>query len=86
MSGPTTVDAGFPAYTGTREAWAYAILDYLAPKLAAKGIVVLGHSTAGLAEEAPGAYKDVDEVVGVMHETGIARKVVRVLPLVNVKG
>lgn len=60
--------------------------ETLQKDLAAKGIVVLGHSAAGLAEEAPGAYKDVDEVVGVMHETGIARKVVRVLPLVNVKG
>jgi hypothetical protein len=40
MSGPPTVDAGFPAYTGTREAWAYAIIDFLAPALAAKGIVM----------------------------------------------
>ena len=55
-------------------------------ELAAKGILVLGHSTAGLAEEAPGAYKDVNEVVGVMHETDIARKVVKALPMVNVKG
>ena len=55
-------------------------------ELAAKGILVMGHSKAGLAEEAPGAYKDVNEVVGVMHDTDIARKVVKALPLVNVKG
>lgn len=54
--------------------------------LAAKGIIVKSHSKAGLAEEAPGAYKDVNEVVEIMHETGIAKKVVRALPLVNVKG
>ena len=54
--------------------------------LAKKGIIVLGHSKSGLAEEAPGAYKDVNEVVHVMHETGLARKVVKVLPMVNVKG
>ncbi|MCK4327795.1 MAG: intein-containing RctB family protein [Candidatus Diapherotrites archaeon] len=55
-------------------------------ELATKGIIVLGHSKSGLAEEAPGAYKDVNEVVGVMHETDIARKVVKALPMVNVKG
>ncbi|MFC2174923.1 RtcB family protein [archaeon] len=60
--------------------------DTVQEELAAKGILVMGHSKSGLAEEAPGAYKDVDEVVGVMHETDIARKVVKVVPLVNVKG
>jgi len=60
--------------------------ETLQEQLAKKGILVLGHSKAGLAEEAPGAYKDVDEVVGVMHETGIAKKVVKAVPLVNIKG
>ena len=54
--------------------------------LAAQGIIVRGHSRKGLAEEAPGAYKDVDEVVDVMHEAGIIRKVARVRPLICIKG
>lgn len=60
--------------------------ETLQDQLEKKGIVVMGHSKAGLAEEAPGAYKDVDEVVNVMHETGVARKVVKAVPLVNIKG
>ena len=41
---------------------------------------------AGLAEEAPIAYKDVEEVVGVVHEIGIARKVARLKPVGVIKG
>jgi len=37
-------------------------------------------------EEAPGAYKDVDEVVGPIVKTGIARLVARSRPLVVIKG
>ena len=40
----------------------------------------------GLAEEAPEAYKDVERVVEVVHEAGIALKVARVTPLGVVKG
>ena len=58
----------------------------LQQELAEKGIVVRGGSMAGLAEEAPAAYKDVDRVVNVVHSTGIARKVARVLPLGVIKG
>jgi tRNA-splicing ligase RtcB len=41
---------------------------------------------AGLAEEAPIAYKDVDRVVEVVHEAGIAKKVARLTPLAVIKG
>jgi tRNA-splicing ligase RtcB len=58
----------------------------LQKELAEKGIVVRGGSMAGLAEEAPDAYKDVDRVVNVVHSTGIARKVARVVPLGVIKG
>jgi tRNA-splicing ligase RtcB len=58
----------------------------LQQELAEKGIVVRGGSMAGLAEEAPAAYKDVDRVVNVVHSTGIARKVARVIPLGVIKG
>lgn len=59
--------------------------DVLA-SLKKRGIVVKGHSLKGVAEEAPGAYKDVEKVVDVMHESDIARKVVRVRPLICIKG
>jgi len=43
-------------------------------------------SMAGLAEEAPEAYKDVDAVVDTIHAAGIARKVARLRPLAVMKG
>ncbi|MBI5233364.1 MAG: RtcB family protein [Deltaproteobacteria bacterium] len=41
---------------------------------------------SGLAEEAPGAYKDIDTVVSIMHNAGISMKVARMRPMVCVKG
>jgi len=58
----------------------------LEKELRSRGIIVRGGSMAGLAEEAPEAYKDVDRVVNVVHSTGIARKVARVVPLGVIKG
>lgn len=58
----------------------------LVKDLEQSGILIRGHSLPGVAEEAPGAYKDVSDVVEVMHQTGIALKVVRTRPLVCVKG
>jgi tRNA-splicing ligase RtcB len=58
----------------------------LVKELESKGIAIRGHSLPGVAEEAPGAYKDVSDVVGVMHRTGIAMKVVRTRPMACVKG
>lgn len=58
----------------------------LQKELAEQGIVVQGGSMAGLAEEAPLAYKDVDRVVNVVHSLGIARKVARLVPLGVIKG
>jgi len=43
-------------------------------------------SDRGVAEEAPGAYKDVTAVVNAADKTGLARKVARLAPLVCVKG
>jgi tRNA-splicing ligase RtcB (3'-phosphate/5'-hydroxy nucleic acid ligase) len=51
-----------------------------------QGILVRGHSYSGIAEEAPGSYKDVTEVVDAAHFAGLARKVARVRPLACVKG
>ena len=54
--------------------------------LAEKGILVKSASNRGVAEEAPGAYKDVDHVIDVTHAVGLARKVARLLPLLCIKG
>ena len=55
-------------------------------ELAARGILVRSPSLRGVAEEAPGAYKNVDRVVDVAERAGLARKVARLEPLVCVKG
>ena len=60
--------------------------EALVNELARRKIVVKGHGWKGLAEEAPGAYKDVEQVVGVMHDSGISTKVARVKPLICIKG
>ncbi|MFC4246327.1 RtcB family protein [Natribaculum luteum] len=49
-------------------------------------IYVKAQSGATVAEEAPGVYKDVDEVVRVSDELGIGDKVARTFPVCNIKG
>jgi tRNA-splicing ligase RtcB len=58
----------------------------IARELEQKGIFVRSAGRETLSEEAPEAYKDVNEVVGVVHNTGISRKVCRMKPLGVVKG
>ena len=55
-------------------------------QLASRGILIRSPSLRGVAEEAPGAYKDVDAVVDTAHQAGLARKVARVEPLICIKG
>ena len=55
-------------------------------ELIEKGIFVKAESRGILAEEMSDAYKDVSEVVEVMHQTGISKKVVRMKPLGVIKG
>lgn len=55
-------------------------------ELAERGIIVRAGSVKGIAEEAPGAYKDVDEVVRVSTDAGIGSAVARLVPLAVVKG
>jgi tRNA-splicing ligase RtcB len=55
-------------------------------ELEESGIVVRAGSDKGLAEEAPSAYKDVSQVVEVVHGAGLARKVARLRPLAVIKG
>ncbi|RMG07725.1 MAG: RtcB family protein [Planctomycetota bacterium] len=63
----------------------YANSDVSA-QLRARGVVVRGASRATVVEEVPEAYKDVAEVVHVVHEAGLARKVARLRPLGCLKG
>ncbi len=58
----------------------------LREELEGRGIRIRAGSMAGLAEEAPLAYKDVDAVVETVARAGIARKVARLRPVVVVKG
>ncbi len=60
--------------------------ERLARELNAAGIAVRASSWRGLAEEAPVAYKDVDEVVAVCERAGLARRVARLTPIGVVKG
>jgi tRNA-splicing ligase RtcB len=55
-------------------------------QLAARGILVRSVSSRGVAEEAPGAYKDVSAVVDAAHEARLSLKVARLEPLVCIKG
>jgi len=58
----------------------------LRQRLESQGILIRCSSDPGLAEEAPIAYKDVDNVVNVVQGAGIARKVARVKPMAVIKG
>jgi tRNA-splicing ligase RtcB (3'-phosphate/5'-hydroxy nucleic acid ligase) len=54
--------------------------------LAKRGILIRSPSMRGVAEEAPGAYKDVDAVVLAAEQAGLARRVARLRPLICIKG
>jgi tRNA-splicing ligase RtcB len=58
----------------------------LRKELEREGIQIRAGSMAGLAEEAPAAYKDVDAVVETVAGAGIAKKVARLVPLAVIKG
>ena len=54
--------------------------------LTGQGILIRSRSMRGIAEEAPGAYKDVSAVVEAAHLAGLSRKVAKLIPLICVKG
>jgi tRNA-splicing ligase RtcB len=60
--------------------------DTIIKELGARGIIIKAASKMGIVEEAPGAYKDIDEVARVSHEAGIGKLVARLKPLGVVKG
>jgi tRNA-splicing ligase RtcB len=54
--------------------------------LAGQGVLIRSHSMRGVAEEAPGAYKDVSAVVEAADRAGLALTVARLEPVVCIKG
>ncbi|MDI6602996.1 MAG: RtcB family protein, partial [Patescibacteria group bacterium] len=55
-------------------------------RLESKGIIVKCWSLRGIAEEAPIAYKNIDDVVEVVHNAGLSKKVAKLTPLAVIKG
>jgi len=60
--------------------------ETLRAELSNQGIHLRYHSLNGLVEEAPRAYKNVDEVIDVVVGAGLARKVARLRPVLVIKG
>lgn len=58
----------------------------LIDELGEKGVLIRTRSYRGVAEEAPGAYKDVNAVAQAAEQAGLARRVARLVPLICVKG
>jgi len=58
----------------------------LIDELASRGILIRSPSSRGVAEEAPGAYKDVAAVVDAADRAGLSRTVARLEPIVCIKG
>ena len=58
----------------------------LVDSLAVQGIIIRSPSYRGVAEDAPGAYKDVDAVADAAHSAQLSRKVAKLRPLACVKG
>jgi tRNA-splicing ligase RtcB len=75
---------------GRRKSRKQALREYRGEKiideLGDRGILIKVHSRKGAAEEAPGAYKDVDSVVSIMEGAGVNSRVVRLKPLICIKG
>ncbi len=51
-----------------------------------EGILIRSPSMRGVAEEAPGAYKGVGEVIGATERAGLAKRVARLRPIIVIKG
>ena len=73
---------GMSRHEATRRWHGRSVVD----DLAGRGILIRSPSLRGVAEEAPGAYKDVAAVVDAADRAQLARKVARLEPLVCIKG
>lgn len=54
--------------------------------LESKGIIVKCQSAKGIAEEAPSTYKDIDQVVNIVEQAGLSKKIAKLVPLAVIKG
>jgi tRNA-splicing ligase RtcB len=61
-------------------------VDQVRARLQQQGIYLRAASKSGVAEEAPGVYKNIDDVVEIAHNSGIALRVARMRPVGVVKG
>jgi tRNA-splicing ligase RtcB len=61
-------------------------VNTLLKELEAKGITVMASGKGTLVEEAPQVYKDVNEVVDVVHNAGISKRICRMRPVGVIKG
>lgn len=69
-------------HAATKQWHGRAVID----ELKQRNILIRSPSLRGVAEEAPGAYKDVQAVVDAAHHAGLAHKVARLEPLICIKG
>ena len=60
--------------------------EQLQKEMERRGIYVRSTSWSGLAEEAGGAYKNIDDVIEAVQLAGISKPVVRLTPIGNIKG
>jgi len=61
-------------------------VEQVEKQLAQKGVLLQAKSKRGITDEAPGVYKDIDEVISVCHQAGIATPVVKLRPIGVIKG
>ncbi|HIH23718.1 TPA: RtcB family protein [Candidatus Woesearchaeota archaeon] len=61
-------------------------VEMVKDELERAGVTIKAASLKGISEEAPGAYKDVDEVIKVSDDAGLAKKVARMVPIGVIKG
>ena len=60
--------------------------DKLMKNLKERGVIIKCRTMRGIAEEAPIAYKNIEEVIEIVHNAGLAKKVAKLLPLAVIKG
>ena len=82
---PCTWSFAADPHEGRREARLYGTRE-LVDQLGEQGIIIRTRSMRGAAEEAPGAYKDVEAVAEATERAGLARRVASLRPLICVKG
>ncbi len=71
---------------GRREATRELTSEHVLKALEKKGVTIMARSKKGIVEEAPEAYKDVDNVVRIVDELGLSLKVAKCIPIGVIKG